>query len=116
MLHKLFEHLLIWLAASAIIVVGLSWAYVLGIAGQRTGPLVLGWTVATASSIFSAALVQRAPLSIVLLVALSAVAMPFGGWMMAQGEEMAGLAYVGLGLTYVATLGPQARRWISGRR
>lgn len=116
MLRKLFEHLLIWLAASAVIVIGMGWAYALGIAGARTGPRLIGWTVAALTSIFAAALVQRAPVSIVALVVLSVAALPFGGWVAAQGEPVVGVIYIALGALYIATLGPQARRWMNERR
>ena len=58
----------------------------------------------------------RAPASIVVLVVLSVVALPFGGWVTAQGEPLVGMIYIALGLLYIATLGPQARRWFNERR
>src|SRR5262245_29754083 len=52
-LLKLLQHLLIWLAASAAIVVGASWGYVVGFASHRAGPQLLAWTIASVTVIFA---------------------------------------------------------------
>ena len=112
-LLKLLQHLLIWLAASIVIVLGASWGYALGFTSHRAGPQLLAWTIATATVIFAGALVQRAPAAIVVLVGTCAAVCLFGIWLMIGGAFTTGVIYVIAGAAYIFFLGPSCLRWIS---
>ena len=116
MLLKLIQHLLIWLAASAVIVVGASWGYAVGFTSNRTGPQVMAWTIASITTIFAAALVQRAPAAIALLVALCLPLFVFGTWLTTDGAAATGIAYMLVSAIYIVCLGPSCRQWIRSRR
>jgi hypothetical protein len=111
-LLKLLQHLLIWLAASAVIVIGASWGYAVGFTSPRIGPQALAWTVASIAVIFAAALVQRAPAAIAILVALCVPLFGFGAWLTTDGAAATGIFYMVAGALYIACLGPSCRRWI----
>ena len=112
MLLKLLQHLLIWLAASAVIVFGASWGYAVGFTSHRLDRQLMAWTIATATVIFAGALVQRAPAAIVLLVALCVPLFGFGLWLTLAGAPAPGVAYMLVSGAYIALLGPSCRRWV----
>lgn len=114
MLTKLLQHLLIWLAASATIVLGMRWGYALGFTSHRPEMQALAWTAASGTLVFAAALVQRAPAAILALVVLCSVLFVAGSWLLAGGARTAGLGYMAIGATYVIGLGPSCIRWIRG--
>jgi hypothetical protein len=114
-LLRLLQHLLIWLAASAAIVLGTGWGYAAGFRSHRTGPQVLAWTIATVAAIFGAALVQRAPLAILVLVAICAALFPFGVWLAINGSLAPGITYMIASAIYVLVLGPSCRAWLARR-
>jgi hypothetical protein len=116
MIRQLLEHVLIWLAASAVIVVGIGWAYAMGLMSHRTDLRVAALTATVGVLIFAAGLVQRSPLAVSLLVVLSALMCAFGLWLLADGARVAGLAYVSIGSTYVIGLGPASLRWLGRGR
>lgn len=116
MLLKLLQHLLIWLAASAVIVIGASWGYAVGFTSHRPGPQALAWTIASVTVIFAGALVQRAPAAIVVLVALCVPLFVFGAWLTVDGALASGAAYMTASAVYIACLGPSCRVWLSSRR
>lgn len=116
MFLKLLQHLLIWLAASIVIVLGASWGYAVGFTSHRTGPQVVAWSIASVTVIFAAALVQRAPAAIVALVALCGPALLFGAWLAVQGDPATGAVYMLTAAIYLACLGPSCRRWLRSRR
>ena len=116
MLFKLLQHLLIWLAASAVIVVGASCGYAVGFTSHRAGPQVLAWAIASATVIFAAALVQRAPAAIVVLVALCMPLFGFGAWLASDGAAATGIAYMLVSAIYIVCLGPSCREWLVSRR
>src|SRR5512134_546600 len=101
-LFKLLQHLLIWLAASFAIVLGASWGYAIGFTSQRAGPQALAWMIASVTVVFAAALVQRAPLAIVILVAISAAVFPVGAWLALRGAPMPGVTYMLTSAIYLA--------------
>jgi hypothetical protein len=107
-LLKLLQHLLIWLAASAAIVLGASWGYAAGFTSHRAVSQVLAWTIASAAVIFAGALVQRAPLAITILVA----AFPFGVWLAAAGAPGTGAVYMIVSAIYIASLGRSCWQWL----
>jgi hypothetical protein len=115
-LLKLLQHLLIWLAASAVIVVGASWGYAVGFTSHRPGAQVMAWTIATITVIFAGALVQRAPAAIAILVALCVPLFAFGAWLTTDGAATMGITYMLASALYVASLGPSCRRWLTERR
>ncbi len=116
MVSKLLQHVLIWLAASASIVAGVSWAYTFGFAGYRAHLRPLGLLAATLALVFGAALVQRSPVAVVALVMFSALSFVFGIWLLAVGARGAGLSYMLVGATYVVGLGPTCLRWLTSDR
>jgi hypothetical protein len=111
-LLKLLQHLLIWLAASAAIVLGASWGYAAGFTSHRAVSQVLAWTIASAAVIFAGALVQRAPLAITILVALCAAAFPFAVWLAAAGAPGTGAVYMIVSAIYIASLGRSCWQWL----
>jgi hypothetical protein len=112
---KLSQHILIWLAASAIIVVGLGAAYTYGINPYHTNLDPIGLLAAACIVIFAAALVQRSPIAITILVVCAGALGLLGIWLLADGARFIGLAYTVIGATYVAGLGPSCLRWITRR-
>ena len=116
MLFKLLQHLLIWLAASAVIVLGATWGYAVGFTSHRTGPQVMAWTIASVTVIFAAALVQRAPAAILVLVAMCVPVLGLGGWLAMNGAAATGIAYMVVSAIYIACLGPSCRQWLTERR
>ena len=116
MLLKLLQHLLIWLAASAAIVVGASSGYAVGFTSHRIGPQMMAWTIASITVIFAAALVQRAPAAILVLVALCVPVFGFGAWLTTDGAAAAGMAYMLVSAIYIVCLGPSCRQWIRSIR
>ncbi|MGQ0734997.1 MAG: hypothetical protein ACT4QD_15245 [Acidobacteriota bacterium] len=115
MVRKLIEHLLLWLAASAIIVLGVSWAYTFGFTSYRPHLQLIGLVAATLATTLAAALVQRAPLAVLALVVLSGGSCGVGIWLMLGGAVSTGAGYLVLGLIYVAALGPSCARWLASR-
>ena len=116
MFFKLLQHLLIWLAASIVIVLGASWGYAAGFTSHRTGPQVMAWTIASLTVIFAGALVQRAPAAIVVLVALCVPAFLFGAWLAVDGDPSTGIVYMATAAIYIACLGPSCRQWLLGTK
>ena len=116
MLLKLLQHLLIWLAASAVIVLGATWGYAVGFTSPHPGAQVTAWTIATVTVVFAGALVQRAPAAIVVLVALCIPLFAFGAWLTTDGVAATGIAYMVVSVTYIACLGPSCRQWVTSRR
>jgi hypothetical protein len=115
-LLKLLQHLLIWLAASIVIVLGASWGYAVGFTSHRAGAQVMAWTIASVTVIFAGALVQRAPAAIVVLVALCVPLFFFGGWLTLQGAPATGVGYMMTAGIYIACLGPSCRQWLLSHR
>lgn len=116
MLFKLIQHLLIWLAASAAIVIGASCGYVVGFTSHRPGAQVMAWTIATLTVIFAGALVQRTPAAIVVLVALCVPLFGFGAWLTTDGAAATGIAYMLASAIYIVCLGPSCRQWFTSGR
>ena len=104
---------LIWLSAA--IVLGSGWGYAAGFMSHRAGPQVLAWTIATMTVMFAAALVQRAPLAILMLVIICAALFPFGAWVAINGSLAPGLTYMIVSAIYVGALGPSCREWLVSR-
>jgi hypothetical protein len=112
---RLAQHALIWLAASAVIVAGMTWASALGFNGHHPQRWPAGLLVATVTLIFAAALVQRAATAIVALTLLAAAAALVGVSLLIDGAVTAGSGYIVLGVVYLVALGPSSLRWLRDR-
>jgi hypothetical protein len=116
MIAKLIEHTLIWLAASWSIIVGVNWAYTFGLRSHQATVRGLGFAMAAGACVFAAALVQRSPVAVVILVLLSAVGGGFGALLLFNGTRAVGLAYLAIGIIYVVALAPTSLRWLKERK
>jgi hypothetical protein len=114
LIWRLAQHALIWIAASAIIVFGMTAAYAFGFNGHRPERWPIGLALATVASIFAGALVQRAPQAVVLLVFCAGVLGVLGAWLLLTGTPGVGAAYAATGTLYLAALAPSSWRWLRG--
>jgi hypothetical protein len=111
LIWRLVQHVLIWLAASAVIVVGMTWASMWGLNGHRVDRWPAGVLIATLATIFAAALVQRAPMALVALVGLAALAGATGCFFVVSGQPFGAVLLI-VSAIYLVTLGPSAYRWL----
>ena len=114
-LAKLLQHVLIWAAATVAILIGTVWGQAVGFLSHRTERRALAWIVLTIALIFAAALVQRAPLAVAVLVAFSAALGGLGLYLLSDGSSTVGVLYVVIAAVYVVSLGPSLYRWYSDR-
>ena len=115
LLASVLQHVLIWIAATVSILVGTVWGQSFGFLSHRTERRVIAWLVLTLASIFAGALVQRAPKAVAALMLISVAVVVFGLWLLTDGSAAAGGVYVAIATIYLAVLGPQCYRWLTGR-